>query len=143
MTMFPASSASHPSEATAGLGSKDGRGGADHDQQYAFGRRPWADAPFPFRAWEYGRLLALRGCVADGLWGTDDVDAVGLELVSATRKAGANASTPSLCYTCDSCGVMVPGGLQSAEVVSCPRCAVESDRDRVARAILVTAGVLL
>jgi hypothetical protein len=140
--MFPVSSASDPSEAAAGLGSKDGRGGGDHDQPYTFGRRPRADAPFPFRAREYGRLLALRGCVADGLRGSDDLDAVGLELLSPTRNADANASHPSLCYTCDSCGVMVPGALQSAERVSCPRCAVQGDRDRVARAILSTAGVL-
>jgi hypothetical protein len=140
--MFPVSSASDPSKAAAGLGSKDGHGGGDHDQPYTFGRRPHADAPFPFRALEYGRLLALRGCVADGLWGTDDVDAAGLELLAPTRNAEANASSPSLCYTCDSCGAMVPGALQTAELVTCPRCAVEGERDRVARAILSTAGVL-
>jgi hypothetical protein len=143
VTMFPASSASDPSAATAGLGSKDGHGGGDHDQPYTFGRRPRADAPFPFRAHEYGRLLALRGCVADGLWGADDVDAVGAERLSPARKAEANASNPSLCYACDNCGVMVPGALQSAAVVRCPRCAVEGERDRVARAILCTAGVLI
>ena len=83
-----------------------------------------------------------RARLADGLWGTDDVDAAGLELLAPTRNAEANASSPSLCYTCDSCGAMVPGALQTAELVTCPRCAVEGERDRVARAILSTAGVL-
>jgi hypothetical protein len=106
VTTFPVFSASDPSQAAAGLGSKDGRGSGDHDQPYTFGRRPRASAPFPFRAHEYGRLLALRGCVADGLLGADDLDAVGLDLASPTGTA-------------------------------------ESDRDRVARALLFTAGVLV
>jgi hypothetical protein len=135
-------SASDPAQAEAGLGTKDGRGAADHDQPYAFGRRPRADAPFPFRAHEYGRLLALRGCVADGLRGTDDVDAAGLELLSPLGAGDATSRGSSLCYSCASCGAMVPGAQPSGQAVSCPRCAVEGDRDRIARAILATAGVL-
>jgi hypothetical protein len=142
VTTFQVSSASDPSQAEAGLGTKDGRGAADHDQPYAFGRRPRADAPFPFRAHEYGRLLALRGCVADGLRGSDDLDAVGLELLSPPSAGDATSRSTSLCYSCASCGALVPGAQQPGQEVNCPRCAVEGDRDRVARAILCTAGVL-
>jgi hypothetical protein len=143
VTTFPVFSASDPSQAEAGLGTKDGRGAADHDQPYQFGRRPRAAAPFPFRAHEYGRLLALRGCVADGLRGADDVDAAGLELLSPPGAGDATSSTASLCYACANCGALVPGAQPSDKDVSCPRCAVEGDRDRVARAILCTAGVLI
>ena len=78
----PVSSASDPSQAAAGPGSKDGRGCSDHDQAYTFGRRPRGVAPFPFTVHQYARLLALRGCVGDGLLGADDVDAAGLKLDS-------------------------------------------------------------
>ena len=71
------SPASDPLDATAGLGSKDGRGCGDHDQAYTFGRRPRGVAPFPFTERQYMRLLALRGCIADGLIGSDDLDAAG------------------------------------------------------------------
>jgi hypothetical protein len=80
----PVSSASDPSQATAGPGSKDGRGCGDHDQAYTFGRRPRGVAPFPFTMHQYARLLALRGCVGDGLLGSDDLDAAGLELSAPT-----------------------------------------------------------
>jgi len=72
------SPASDPLDATAGLGTKDGRGCGDHDQTYAFGRRPRGVAPFPFTVRQYTRLLALRGRIADGLVGSDDLDAAGL-----------------------------------------------------------------
>jgi hypothetical protein len=143
VTILPTSSASDLSPAAAGPGTKDGRGGGDHDQPYTFGRRPRADTPFPFRTEQYGRLLALRGCMADGLFGSDDVDAAGLERSTPTFHTDANASQPSLCYRCDSCGAMVAGAYQSTPIVRCPRCAHESERDRVARAILATAGVLI
>ena len=58
--------------AAAITGSKDGRGCADHDEPYTFGRRPRGVAPFPFTTRQYARLLALRGRVADGLVGADD-----------------------------------------------------------------------
>jgi hypothetical protein len=57
----------------SGLGSRDGQGAGDHDQPYNFGRRPRAAAPFPFTTQQYARLLALRGRVADGLIGQDDL----------------------------------------------------------------------
>jgi hypothetical protein len=59
----------------AATGSKDGLGSGDHDQAYAFGRRPRAIAPFPFTPRQFGRLLALRGRIADGLIGHDDREA--------------------------------------------------------------------
>ena len=85
------SPASDPLDATAGLGTKDGRGCGDHDQAYTFGRRPRGVAPFPFTVRQYTRLLALRGRIADGLVGSDDLDAAGLaaELGQlATRREG-------------------------------------------------------
>src|ERR1700687_446558 len=78
------SPASDPLDATAGLGTKDGRGCGDHDQPYTFGRRPRGVAPFPFTVHQYTRLLALRGCIGDGLLGSDDVDAAGLALETPT-----------------------------------------------------------
>jgi hypothetical protein len=84
MANNPVSSASDPSAATIGLGSKDGRGCGDHDQAYTFGRRPRGVAPFPFTLHQYTRLLALRGCIGDGLLGCDDLDAAGLELQTPT-----------------------------------------------------------
>jgi len=77
------SPASDPLDATAGLGTKDGRGCGDHDQAYTFGRRPRGVAPFPFTLHQYTRLLALRGLISDGLLGADDVDAAGLDLETA------------------------------------------------------------
>src|SRR5712691_6411917 len=103
MAFNQVSPASDPLDATAGLGTKDGSGCGDHDQAYTFGRRPRGVAPFPFTVHQYARLLALRGCIGDGLLGADDIDAAGIELEPA------------------------PG----------------SGDERVARAILQTAGVLL
>jgi hypothetical protein len=48
-----------------GPGTKDGQGAGDHDQPYAFGRRPRALAPFPFTTRQYARLLVLRSRVRD------------------------------------------------------------------------------
>ena len=50
---------------TSRAGTKDGRGAADHDEAYVFGRRPSAAAPFPFSDWQFARLLALRGRLMD------------------------------------------------------------------------------
>ena len=47
MTFFPLP-ASGSSQVPIASGSKDGRGCADHDQPYSFGRRPREAAPFPF-----------------------------------------------------------------------------------------------
>jgi hypothetical protein len=44
-----------------GAGSKDGSGAGDHDQPYIFGRRPRAEAPWPFTERQYARLLVFRG----------------------------------------------------------------------------------
>src|SRR5713226_8752307 len=82
------SPASDPLDATAGLGTKDGRGCGDHDQAYTFGRRPRGVAPFPFTVRQYTRLLALRGRIGDGLVGADDVDAAGLDLETAPGDDG-------------------------------------------------------
>src|SRR3979409_955953 len=84
MAFTHVSPASDPLDATAGLGSKDGRGCGDHDQMYTFGRRPRGVAPFPFTVHQYARLLALRGCIGDGLRGRDDTDSTGLELQRPT-----------------------------------------------------------
>jgi hypothetical protein len=50
----------------------DGRGAADHDTPYAFGRLPRALAPFPFSTRELARLMVLRSRVQGGLFGADD-----------------------------------------------------------------------
>ena len=50
---------------TSGSGSKDGSGAADNDQPYTFGRRPRAEAPWPFTERQYAHLLVLRGRLAD------------------------------------------------------------------------------
>lgn len=120
-------------------GSKDGRGCGDNDQPYTFGRRPRAAAPFPFTPRQFGRLLALRGRIRDGLIGPDDVDAAGIELAHADQ---APTSSSSLCYTCSACGSMVPGAFGTVPSVACARCAQDGGRDGVARALLLTAGVL-
>ena len=61
-TNFPAARAAPELER---VGTKDGRGAADHDKPYVFGRRPSAAAPFPFTHVQLGRLLILRGRVWD------------------------------------------------------------------------------
>ena len=48
-----------------GAGSKDGSGAGDNDQPYTFGRRPRAQAPWPFTERQYARLLLGRGRVQD------------------------------------------------------------------------------
>ena len=48
-----------------GAGSKDGSGAGDNDQPYVFGRRPRAQAPWPFTERQYARLLLVRGRVQD------------------------------------------------------------------------------
>jgi hypothetical protein len=75
MTTYSISFASDGTAALAGLGSKDGHGCGDHDEPYRFGRRPRANAPFPFTPYQYARVLALRGCIGDGLRAQDDLDA--------------------------------------------------------------------
>jgi hypothetical protein len=47
------------------VGTKDGFGAADHDQPYAFGRRPCSGSPYPFSTRQYVRLLVLRSQVHD------------------------------------------------------------------------------
>ncbi len=121
-------------------GSKDGRGCADHDQPYTFGRRPRGVAPFPFTTRQYARLLALRGRIADGLLGADDTEASGLPRQSEQLDLGP--SSPKLCYPCSVCGAVVAGAHQSQAFMTCPKCTQDGGRDQSARAILLTAGVL-
>jgi hypothetical protein len=45
----------------------------DYDEEYRFGRRPRAIAPFPFTTHEYSRLLVLRSRVQSGLFARDDL----------------------------------------------------------------------
>ena len=53
--------ATNPSaNAAPRAGTKDGISAADHDEPYAFGRRPSARAPYPFNERQYARLLILR-----------------------------------------------------------------------------------
>jgi hypothetical protein len=54
-------------------GSQDGTGAGDHDQPYRFGRRPRANAPFPFSTAQFVRMLLLRSCIQAGLTAPDDV----------------------------------------------------------------------
>src|SRR5438874_7427507 len=135
------STTSDTSEATPpSSGSKDGRGCADHDQPFTFGRRPRGVAPFPFTTRQYARLLALRGRITDGIVGADDIEASGLarhvpELSAAMR-------SPTLCYACSVCGAVVAGAHQGQAFMTCPNCAQDGGRDETARAILLTAGVL-
>ena len=127
--------------ATVVPGTKDGRGCGDHDQPYTFGRRPRSAAPFPFTPRQFARLLALRGRLTDGLIGHDDTDQAGI----TPRTPGevvAEDGTPSLCYTCATCGAMVSGAFQSQPRVACAVCAQDGNRDAIARSVLLTAGVL-
>jgi hypothetical protein len=121
-------------------GSKDGRGCSDNDQPYTFGRRPRGIAPFPFTTRQYARLLALRGRIADGLTGADDLDAAGISRFAA--EAEPSASSPRLVYPCSVCGAVVAGAHQSNTFMACPKCAQDGGRDFAARGILQTAGVL-
>jgi hypothetical protein len=43
----------------------------DYDVPYFFGALPSADRPYPFRIFQYARLLFLRGRVQDGHYGDD------------------------------------------------------------------------
>lgn len=129
-----------PMAPQSGTGSKDGRGCADHDQPYTFGRRPRGIAPFPFTTRQYARLLALRGRIADGLVGADDVEASGLPRVVPSVEA--ELSSPRLCYPCTVCGAVVVGAYQGQPFLTCPKCTQDGGRDGLARAILLTAGVL-
>jgi hypothetical protein len=55
--------ATNPSSSSAQAdtaGTKDGSSAADHDEPYAFGRRPSTRAPYPFNERQYARLLILR-----------------------------------------------------------------------------------
>jgi hypothetical protein len=121
-------------------GSKDGRGCADNDQPYTFGRRPRCAAPFPFTSLQYARLLALRGRIGDGLAGVDDTDSSGLGRY--VEDFAESATRPRLCYPCSVCGAVVAGARQAQAFTACPKCAQDGGRDQAARAILLTAGVL-
>jgi hypothetical protein len=51
---------------------RSGRSGAgDHDQPYTFGALPTAERPFPFRLFQYARLLMLRGELREGAYRDD------------------------------------------------------------------------
>jgi hypothetical protein len=123
MSTFSLSFSGDAKSAMNGLGSKDGRGCADHDEPYRFGRRPRANAPFPFTPSQYARVLALRGCVGDGLLGHDDLNAPGQPLTPAEP---SESEIPP----CTACSSRPPD--------ACTGCA----RDLAARAILRFAGVL-
>ena len=63
---------SHTANDVTTDGTKDGSTAADHDQPYAFGRRPTVQAPFPFNDRQLARLLILRSRrQADGAQPTD------------------------------------------------------------------------
>jgi hypothetical protein len=124
MTTFSLSFSGDAKSAVAGLGSKDGRGCGDHDEPYRFGRRPRAIAPFPFTPYQYARVLALRGCIGDGLLGRDDTEAAG----QPTRPDASGRRMPSK-PACAACAPSLPG--------ACADCA----RDQAADAILRLAGV--
>jgi hypothetical protein len=53
-------------EADRNTGTRDGRGAADHDQPYSFGRTPRSGTSYPFSTRQYIRLLVLRGRIQDG-----------------------------------------------------------------------------
>jgi hypothetical protein len=59
-----------PEEIVA-TGSKDGDGAGDRDEPYRFGRKPNAQAPYPFNERQYARLLILRSRL-DGSPSDDD-----------------------------------------------------------------------
>jgi len=115
MSTFSLSFSGDQKSAMNGLGSKDGRGCGDHDEPYRFGRRPRANAPFPFTPAQYARVLALRGCIGDGLLGGDDLNAPGQPTLASEPTTPPQPMQPS-----DPSGV----------------------RDLAARAILRIAGVL-
>jgi hypothetical protein len=141
MTIYsPTPSASNEDAVESGVGSKDGRGCSDNDQAYVFGRRPTSVATFPFTSRQYAHLLSLRGRIADGLTGADDLEVTPKQ--SQTSSDGQPVTRTSLFYSCLSCGGMVPGGHQSEPRVLCPQCSLAGDRDGVARLILSTAGVI-
>jgi hypothetical protein len=141
MTSSSSTSSSDSSPLLVVPGSKDGRGGADHDQPYTFGRRPRGIAPFPFTTRQYARLLALRGRIADGLASADDLDVRGTG-VSRQHPIVASAASPRLSYSCEVCGAVVAGANPGQTLLTCPTCAQDGGRDHVARAILLTAGVV-
>ena len=58
-------------DADVTAGSKDGNGAADRDEVYAFGRRPSAQAPYPFNERQFARLLILRSRL-DGVRSMED-----------------------------------------------------------------------
>ena len=58
------------------FGSHDGTSAADHDIEFHFGRRPSADAPYPFSTRQYARLLVLRSRFQDRLIHDDDDTAI-------------------------------------------------------------------
>ena len=62
-------------EPSTTAGSLDGRGAGDHDLPYRFGRHPRAVAQYPFSTRQFARLLVLRGKVAAGLIGANDLAA--------------------------------------------------------------------
>src|SRR5215216_4282506 len=87
MTIPSVFSADGPLQSDTVLGTKDGLGGADHDQSYTFGRRPRAMAPFPFNERQYARLLRLRGCIGDGLRCDDDLGASGVTFLTPSPES--------------------------------------------------------
>jgi hypothetical protein len=139
MTTFSSVPSSGGSQVPVAPGSKDGRGCADHDQPYTFGRRPRGVAPFPFTTRQYARLLALRGRVADGLIGGDDMDTSGL---ARFAPAPFGSTRTRLFNPCAVCGVVVAGAYRGPTIMTCPKCEQDCGRDQAARAILLTAGVL-
>ena len=56
------------------VGSRDGVGAADNDAPFRFGRLPSARWTYPFTAWQYSRLLFLRGRIQDGEYADDRSD---------------------------------------------------------------------
>ena|SRR6266542_6344455 len=139
MTTFSSLPPSGSSQIPLVPGSKDGRGCADHDQPYTFGRRPRGVGPFPFTTRQYARLLALRGRIADGLVGADDIDPSGF----APFAPAVFAITRTRMFNqCAVCGAVVAGAYRGSSIMTCPKCAQDGGRDQAARAILLIAGVL-
>ena len=54
-------------------GTHDGTGAGDHDQPYAFGRRPTVLVPAPFSTRQYARLLLLRSRWQAGEFASDSL----------------------------------------------------------------------